>query len=150
MVTGGENSKVWGMVVPGCLERGEGIFFPCCSGDWVKKGSYHTAWSVPLLSSCSCSYSNGQGTAVEPQTGERCWPLLSGLWRAIAPLMTPWCAELDVPTAANLNLYRCWKSRVGWHSDNEPLFGERGETKFIVSVSFGTQALFKWKGLSRR
>ena len=39
-------------------------------------------------------------------------------------------------------------SHVGWHSDNEPLFGERGEAKLIVSVSFGTPALFKWKGKS--
>ena len=37
---------------------------------------------------------------------------------------------------------------VGWHSDNEPLFEERGETKLIVSVSLGTQALFKRKGKS--
>ena len=52
--------------------------------------------------------------------------------------MKPWCAEEDVPTAANLNLYWRRHSRVGWHSDNEPLFGERGEAKLIVSVSFGT------------
>ena len=37
---------------------------------------------------------------------------------------------------------------MGWHSDDEPLSGERGEAKLIVSVSFGTQALFKWKGTS--
>ena len=53
-----------------------------------------------------------------------------------------------MPTAANLNLYRGRSSHVGWHSDDEPLFGERGESKLIVSVSFGTQALFKWKGKS--
>ena len=62
--------------------------------------------------------------------------------------MKPWRAEGDVPTAANLNLNRGWHSRVGWHSDDEPLFGERWETKLIVSVSFGTPALFKWKGKS--
>ena len=58
----------------------------------------------------------------------------------------PWCAEEDVPTAANLNLYRGRSSHVGWHSDDEPLFGELGEAKLIVSVSFGTSALFKWRG----
>ena len=61
--------------------------------------------------------------------------------------MKPWCAEGDVPTAANLNLCRGRSSHVGWHSDDEPLFGERG-AKLIVSVSFGTLALFKWKGKS--
>ena len=96
---------------------------------WVKKGSFLTAWGVPPLSSCSCSYLCGRGTAVGPQSGEWCWPLLAGLWRAIAPLMKPWCAEGDVPAAANLNLYRGRSSHVGWHSDNEPLFGELGESK---------------------
>ena len=88
--------------------------------------------------------------------GKRCSPLLTHpatnwrgvLWRAIAPLMKPWCAEGDVPTASNLNLYRGRSSYVGWHSDDEPLFGERRGTKLIVSVSFGTHALFKWKGKS--
>ena len=76
------------------------------AGDWERKGSYHTAWAVPCDSSCTCSYSYGQGPAIGPQTGERCWPLLSGLWRAIVHLMQSWCAEGEVPTAANLNLYR--------------------------------------------
>ena len=62
--------------------------------------------------------------------------------------MKPRCAEEDVPTAANLNLHRGRHSRVGWHRDDEPLFGECGEAKLIVSVSFGTRALFKWKGKS--
>ena len=54
----------------------------------------------------------GQGTAVGPQTGKRCWSLLSRLWRAVAPLMKPRCAEGDVPTAANLNLHRKRKSHA--------------------------------------
>ena len=76
------------------------------TGDWVRKGSYHTAWAVPCDSLCTCSYAYGQGPAIGPHTGRRCWPLLEGVWRAIAPLMKPWCAEGEVPTAANLNLYR--------------------------------------------
>ena len=103
--------------------------------------------SLPL-SACSCSYAYGQASAIRPLTGERCWPLLTGLWRAFAPLMKPWCAKGVLPTAANLNLYRGRFSRVSWHSDNEPLFGERGESKLIVSMSFGTRARFKWKGES--
>ena len=62
--------------------------------------------------------------------------------------MKPWCAEGEVPTAANLNFYRGRTSHAGWHSDYEQLFGEHREIKPIVSVSFGTQALFKWKGKS--
>ena len=62
--------------------------------------------------------------------------------------MKPWCAEGEVPTAANLNLHRGWNSQVGWHCDDEPLFGGAGCSKLIVSVSFGSTALFKWKGKS--
>ena len=77
--------------------------------------------------------------------GIRCWPLLAGVWRAIAPLMKPWCAEGEVPTAANLNLYRGLHSRVGWHCD-EPLFGGAGCSKLIVSVSFGSHFFFQVEG----
>ena len=137
-------SGVW--LFRGAL-RGENLFSSlCAAGDWVKKGSYRTAWSVPCDSSCTCSYAYGRGLAVGPHTGERCWPLLAGLWSAIAPLMKPWCAEGEVPTAANLNLYRGGNSCVGWHRDDELLFGEFGEAKLIVSVSLGSSAVFKWKG----
>ena len=111
----------------------------------MKKGSYHTAWSVPGDSSCTCSYAYGRGPAIGPHTGRRCWPLLAGVWRAIAPLMKPWCAEGEVPTAANLNLYRGWKSCVGWHCDDEPLFWECGDAKLIVSVSLGGSTVFRWR-----
>ena len=139
-------SGVW--LFRGALQGNSAFFAFSAFASWVRKGSFLTAWAVPPLSSCSCSYLYGRGTAIGPQTGKRCWPLLDRLWRAIAPLMKPWCAEGDVPSAANLNLYRGRSSHVGWHSDDEPLFGERGEAKLIVSVSFGTQALFKWKGKS--
>ena len=54
-------------------------------------------------------------------------------------------AEGDLPTAANLNLYRGWKSCVGWHCDDEPFFGKCGDAKLIVSVSLGNFALFRWR-----
>ena len=50
-----------------------------------------------------------------------------------------------MPTAANMNLYRGWKSCVGWHRDDEPLFGKCGDAMLIVSVSFGSSAVFKWR-----
>ena len=56
--------------------------------------------------------------------------------------MQPWCAAGEVPTAANLNFHRGWKSCVGWHCDDEPLFGKCGDAKLIVSVTF---AVFRWR-----
>ena len=138
-----DRSGVW--VFRGALQ-GKNLFSSLdVAGDWERKGSYHTAWAVPCGSSCTCSYAYGHGPAIGPPTGERCWPLLAGVWRAIAPLMQPWCAEGEVPTAANLNLYRGWKSCVGWHCDDEPLFGKCGDAKLIVSVSLGTFAVFRWR-----
>ena len=121
---------------------------PLLSGavDWVWKGSYRTAWAVPCGSSCSCSYSYGRGPAIGSHPGERCWPLPAGVWRAIVHLLKPWwCAEGEVPTAANLNLYQGWRSCVRWHCDDEPLFGECGDAKLIVSVSLGIFAVFRWR-----
>ena len=126
--------------------QGENLFSLLdAAGDWERKGSYHTAWAVPSNSSCPCSYAYGHGPAIGPHTGEQCWPLLAGVWRAIAPLMKPWCAEGDLPTAANLNLYRGWTSCVGWHCDDESLFGKCGDAKLIVSVSLGRFAQFRWR-----
>ena len=126
--------------------QGESLFSSLvAAGDWVRKGSYHTAWSVPCSSFCTCSYLYGRGPTIGPCSGKRCWPLLAGVWRAIAPLMRPWCAEGEVPNAVNLNLYRGWRSCVGWHCDDEPLFGEGGDAKLIVSVSLGSSAVFRWR-----
>ena len=111
-----ERSGVW--LFLGALQ-GENLFSLLdAAGDWERKGSYRTAWAVPLDSSCTCSY---------------------------AYLMQPWCAEGEVPTAANLNLYRGWKSCVRWHCDDEPLFGKCGDAKLIVSLSLGNFALFRWR-----
>ena len=129
--------------------------FGHCSQPWMLRrcflgmwGVCHLIlWSVHTLSSCLCPCSYGRGTAVGPQTGRRCQPLLSGLWRAIAPLVKPWCVEGEVPTAANLNFYRGENSRVGIAMMSHCLEG-CGEAKLIVSVNFGSRALFKWKGKS--
>ena len=68
------------------------------------------------------------GRTLESGAGH-CSPECGGLSH---PPMKPWCAEVEVPTAANLNLYRGWKSCVGWHCDDEPLFGKCGDAKLIV------------------
>ena len=48
----------------------------------LKKGSYHTAWSVPCDSSCTCSYAYGHGPAsghtLESGAGH-CSPVCGGL-----------------------------------------------------------------------
>ena len=39
---------------------------------------------------------------------------------------------------------------MSWHRDDELLFGECGEAKLNVSVSFGSTAVFRWKRQSCR
>ena len=73
---------------------------------------------------------------------------LVSVWRAIAPLLSPWCADGDVPSAANLNLYEGSRSHVPWHCDDESLFGGIGDSKLIVSLSLGSSVTFKWKAKS--
>ena len=107
------------------------------------RGTYRTAWAVAPR--CRCSYAYGRRVAVGPQTGARSWEFLCDLWRAVAPLFAPWCAEGEMSTCANLNHYGGAGSCVRWHRDDEALFGEQGESKLIVSVSIGYSALFRWK-----
>ena len=118
------------------------------AASWERRGTYRTAWAVYPWLGCRCSYLYGQGPAIGPHTGKGCFGHLCSMWRALAPLMSPWCADGDVPTAANLNLYGGSGSHVSWHCDDEPLFGGDGDPKLIVSVSLGSSVTFKWKAKS--
>ena len=89
------------MFVPGCLGREQCILCTCCICKLGSEGIVPCSLGGPPT-----FFVYGRGTTFGPQSGERCWPLLARLWRVVAPLMKPWCAEGDVPTAANLNLYR--------------------------------------------
>ena len=48
----------------GALSGNSAVFAFAAFANWVKKGSFLTAWAVSPLSSCRCSYSSGQGKAV--------------------------------------------------------------------------------------
>ena len=138
-------SGVW--LFRGALQ-GENLFISlCAAGNCLKKGSYLTAWSVPWV----------PRVLVRTRTGGHSYR--AAYWRAVLATACRFVeghrapdeameADRKVPAAANLTLYRGWNSRVGWHCDDAPLFGECGEAKLIVSVSFGTHALSRWKGKS--
>ena len=136
-------SEIW--VLPGAL-RSEGF-----RAAWYRleegRGTYRTA-SVSPLTACQCSYSCGPGPAIGPHAGRQCFAQITRLWRALAPLMSPWSADGDVPTAANLNLHGGLRSHAAWHCDDEPLFGGCGDSKLTVSLSPGSTAAFKWKAKS--
>ena len=139
-----------GWVLRGAL-RGEQLLAALVSSvDWVVRGTYRTAWAVTPR--CCCPHAYGRRVAVGPQTGERSWELLHDLWKAIAPLMAPWCAEGEVPTCANLNFHGGSGSCVRWHRDDESVFGMQegvqahrfGEWWVFSAFPLGISA---WSGL---
>ena len=140
------SSGVW--VLSGALQSIGFLDFLGAAASWVGRSTYRTAWAVCPWSGCQCSYSYGQGPAIGPHTGRGCWRYLVSVWRALAPLLSPWCADGDVPSAANLNLYEGSRSHVNWHCDDESLFGGIGDSKLIVSLSLGSSVTFKWKAKS--
>ena len=109
--------------------------------EWMKRGSYKTAWVTPGHD-CLCSYNYGRGAAVRQQTDDAIWGGVIGLWGRVAPLLSPWCARGNVPTAVNLNQYAGPGSHIRWHSDNEPLFGPQYSPELIVSLSLGNSVEF--------
>ena len=137
---------VW--VLSGALQSIGFLDLLGAAASWVGRSTYRTAWAVCPWSGCQCSYSYGQGPAIGPHTGQGCWRYLVSVWRALAPLLSPWCADGDVPSAANLNLYEGSRSHVNWHCDDESLFGGIGDSKLIVSLSLGSSVTFKWKAKS--
>ena len=105
--------------------------------EWMKRGSYKTAWITPGHD-CLCAYKYRRGAAaVRPQTNDAIWDGVIGLWGRVAPFLSPWCGKKDVPTVLNLNRNSGPRSFTRWHSDNEPLFGPQNSPKLIVSLSLG-------------
>ena len=84
------SSGVW--ILPGNLQNVGFLGLLEAAGSWVSRSTYRTAWAVCPWSGCQCSYSYGQGPAIGPHTGRGCFRYLASVWRAIAPLLSPWCA----------------------------------------------------------
>jgi alkylated DNA repair dioxygenase AlkB len=95
-----------------------------------------TAWLV--APGCSCTYRYG-GTEVNPQVFPSWMP---ELMKQVMPL----CGLRDEdswPNSCNLNLYTDGNHAVGWHSDDEPLFGAGSEQSTIISMSLGEGRRFQ-------
>ena len=109
-------SGVW--VLRGAL-RGEQLLDALVSSvDWVVRGTHCTAWAVTPR--CRSPYAYGRELLLGH---ERVDAPGNDLWKAIAPLMAPWCVEGEVPTCANLNYHGGSGSCVRWHRDDEGVFG---------------------------
>ena len=109
---------------------------------WRAGGSYETAWVTPGHD-CLCPYRYGRGAAERRKTNDAIWDGVIGLWCRVEPLLSRWCARVNVPTGVNLNQYSGSGSCVPWHTDNESLFGPPNQLKLIVSMSLGHSVVFQ-------
>ena len=98
---------------------------------WESRSGYETAWATPGHV-CLCSYSYGRGPVL-PQANPSVFTEAVNLWSRVASLLTPWCAEGEVPAGVNLNRYAGEGSCIPWHCDNEPLFGSRRSSSASAS-----------------
>ena len=82
---------VWGMVVPEC-SSGRESFLPFLQRETgLKRDRTAQRGRPPVILHALARMRAGLAQPSGRILGERCWPLLAGLWRAIAPLMQPWC-----------------------------------------------------------
>ena len=127
----GEASGIFDFGHLGAEGRNQGdALFPALSEclTWIENTLCHTAWLLFPAHSRACSYSYGSGPAVRPQTGDK------GM-SPIAPTR-PWRDEGEGPSAAKVKLCGVW------HSDDEPVVGDTGKCKLIVSLGCGAGIFF--------
>ena len=47
------------------------------------------------------------------------------------------------PNSCNANLYQTGEAGIGWHSDNEAIFGPTSQESLIISLSLGQSRRFQ-------
>ena len=77
-----------------CALQGENLFSSLvAAGDWKRRGRSTQRGRYFVVLRVLVHMRMGKAPLSGPHTGEHCWALPAGVWRAIAPLMKPWCAE---------------------------------------------------------
>ena len=86
------------------------------------------------LGNCTCAHEYG-GTTWPAQKME---PWFLDITHKVAAV----CGIERPPNSCNLNFYRDGTQHVGWHSDNEPLFGNLEHGSLIISLPRGACSAF--------
>ena len=90
---------------------------------------------------CACEYSYDHRFSMHPQVFP---PWMNSMLETVMPI----CGIHDEalwPNSCNLNLYEGGQDVVGWHADNEALFGGAEEPILIISLSLGAERVFELK-----
>merc|ERR1719419_1914658 len=103
-----------------------------------------TQRSIPRLvcwltsEGCTCTYTYSE--AVSPPMPMPAW--LDQIGSVVMKILG-WNNILPKPTACNINLYRNGDDCVGWHADDENLFGGLVGNCMIISLSLGQTRTFQ-------
>merc|ERR1719419_789307 len=103
-----------------------------------------TQRSIPRLvcwltsEGCTCTYTYSE--AVSPPMPMPAW--LDQIGSVVMKILG-WDNILPKPTACNINLYRNGDDCVGWHADDENLFGGLVGNCMIISLSLGQTRTFQ-------
>ncbi|CAJ1378432.1 unnamed protein product [Effrenium voratum] len=112
-----------------------------------KKGQVmrSTCWYV--RGGCSCDYTYGDARVSVTQKPSCSFRrTMEELTALVFSTLTPKLGPEHWPNSANLNYYADGTQSVGWHSDDESLFGGKGQDCSIVSLSLGGRREF-WMAL---
>merc|ERR1711933_633042 len=87
---------------------------------------------------CRCTYRYG-GVEVEPTRMPEWFDEMRSRW------LQDVCGKngRGLPDCVNLNLYEHGMHGVGWHADDEAIFGGRSHDCAIISVSLGEARRFR-------
>ena len=66
-------------------------------------------------------------------------------WLTILTSQVAGFCGVTTPDAVNINLYSNGSQGVGWHSDDEQIFGNAGDNVTIISLSLGATRTFEVK-----
>ena len=108
----------------------EDLLEKCLKLQWKSSGSKKFIW----IAECGCSYlhSGIRFTATSPPQ----WFL------SFEKAVFEYLDFKDHFNCCNVTLYQDGSDSLGWHADDEPIFGSRAVSKPILSLSIGASRLF--------
>lgn len=127
----------------------QGAFSSEKVAEWARLCQRRLKWSRPCIGSaplpreagwlvsdgCTCKY--GYATLSFPPNVMEDW--FQQLTRDVCEA----CGISELPNSCNINRYNSGSESVGWHADDEELFGASSHQALIISLSLGTPRRFE-------
>ncbi|CAK9058340.1 unnamed protein product [Durusdinium trenchii] len=109
-----------------------------------RKGQILRSTSWYVRDGCTCDYTYGDARVSSSQTKSRSQfvRIMEELTATVFSTLTPSLGPECWPNSANLNYYADGTQSVGWHADDETLFGGESQDCSIISLSLGGRREF--------